>query len=162
MRSGIIVLLVGVLLGVPFDARPVSAEPITIRIGNAGIGAGDSHYVTGLAGLIAAERYVEREFEGDPDVKVEWFFFKGAGPAVNEALANNQLDFAHEGDLPSLTGRAAGLRTKIVTATNARDNLYLVASPGSDIRSVADVKGRKIAQFRYQHAPHHRAGVGTK
>jgi sulfonate transport system substrate-binding protein len=67
---------------------------------------------------------------------------------VNEALASNQLDFAYEGDLPSLTGRAAGLRTKILMATHPRDNLYLIAPIGSDIRSLADVKGRKVAQFR--------------
>jgi sulfonate transport system substrate-binding protein len=129
-------------------ATRAPAEPITIRVGNAGIGPGGSRFVPGLVGLIGTEKYLEREFDGDPDVKIEWFYFKGAGPAVNEALASNQLDFAYEGDLPSLTGRAAGLRTKIVMATHARDNLYLVAAIGSDIRTLADVKGRKVAQFR--------------
>jgi sulfonate transport system substrate-binding protein len=124
------------------------AEPVTIRIGNAGIGPGGSRFVPGLVGLIGTEKYLEREFEGDPDVRIEWFYFKGAGPAVNEALASHQLDFAYEGDLPSLTGRAAGLRTKIVMATHPRDNLYLVAPTGSDIRTLTDVKGRKVAQFR--------------
>lgn len=52
------------------------------------------------------------------------------------------------GDLPSLTARAGGLRTRIVMATNARDNLYLVAPIGSDIKAVAEVRGRKVAQFR--------------
>jgi sulfonate transport system substrate-binding protein len=131
-----------------FAVTRAEAEPITIRVGNAGIGPGGSRFVSGLVGLIGTEKYLEREFEGDPDVKVEWFYFKGAGPAVNEALASNQLDFAYEGDLPSLTGRAAGLRTKIVMATHPRDNLYLVASTGSDVRTLADVKGRKVAQFR--------------
>jgi sulfonate transport system substrate-binding protein len=131
-----------------FAVTRAEAEPITIRVGNAGIGPGGSRFVSGLVGLIGTEKYLEREFEGDPDVKVEWFYFKGAGPAVNEALAGNQLDFAYEGDLPSLTGRAAGLRTKIVMATHPRDNLYLVASTGSDVRTLADVKGRKVAQFR--------------
>jgi sulfonate transport system substrate-binding protein len=142
------VLLAASLSGALFGFASATAGPITIRIGNAGVGAGGTHYVTGLAGLIAAEEFVEREFAGNPDIKVEWFYFKGAGPAINEALANDQIDFAHEGDLPSLTGRAAGLHTKIVMATNARDNLYLVASPRSDIQSIADIKGRKVAQFR--------------
>jgi sulfonate transport system substrate-binding protein len=131
-----------------FAVARAGAEPITIRVGNAGIGPGGSRFVSGLVGLIGTERYLEREFDGDPDVKIEWFYFKGAGPAVNEALASNQLDFAYEGDLPSLTGRAAGLRTKILMATHPRDNLYLVVSTGSGVRTLADVKGRKVAQFR--------------
>lgn len=125
------------------------AEPVTIRVGNAGIGAGgNTRFVPGLVGVIGGEKYLEREFENDPDIKVEWFYFKGAGPAVNEALASGQLDVAFEGDLPSLTGRAAGLGTRILMATHPRDNLYLVARTGSDIRTLADVKGRKVAQFR--------------
>jgi hypothetical protein len=36
--------------------------------------------------------------------------FKGAGPAVNEGFANDQLDFAYQGDLPSLIGRAPYLK----------------------------------------------------
>jgi sulfonate transport system substrate-binding protein len=132
------------LIGAP----RADAESITIRVGQAGIGPGGTRFVPGLVGLIGTKRYLEREFEGNPDVKIEWYHFKGAGPAVNEALASNQLDFAYEGDLPSLTGRAAGLRTKILMATHPRDNLYLIAPIGSDIRSLADVKGRKVAQFR--------------
>lgn len=129
-------------------AHPAVAAPVAIRIGYAGIGPSGSRFVPGLAGLIAAENYVEREFAADPAVRVEWFFFKGAGPAVNEALANAQLDFAFMGDLPSLTARAGGLRTRIVMATNARDNLYLVAPPDSPIAAVPDVRGRRVAQFR--------------
>ena len=91
-------------------APPAAAEPVTIRVAYAGVGEGGRPYIGGnVAGVVAAERYLERAFEGDPDVKVEWYYLKGAGPAVNEGLANDQIDFAFEGDLPSLTGRANGL-----------------------------------------------------
>lgn len=36
-------------------------------------------------------------------------FFKGAGPVVNEALANGQVDFAYLGDLAAIIGKANGL-----------------------------------------------------
>ena len=49
---------------------------------------------------------LEEEFKKD-GVKVQWTFFKGAGPAVNEALVNKQLDFAWQGDLPSIVHRAS-------------------------------------------------------
>src|SRR5919199_5582278 len=102
-------------------AAPASAEPVTIRVAYAGVGEGGRPYVGGsVAGVVASERYLERAFEGDPDVKVEWYYLKGAGPAVNEGLANDQIDFAFEGDLPSLTARANGLKTKILLAANSR------------------------------------------
>ncbi len=130
------------------SALPAAAAPLTIRVGYAGPAPGGTRYVPGLAGIVAAERYIEREIAGDPDLAVEWVFFKGAGPAVNEALAGGQLDFAFMGDLPSLSGRAAGLDTRIVMATNARDALYLVTTPASSIKGLSDLKGRKVAQFR--------------
>jgi sulfonate transport system substrate-binding protein len=130
-------------------AAPAFAEPVTIRIAYAGIGEGGRPYVGGsVAGVVASERYLERAFEGDPDVKVEWYYLKGAGPAVNEGLANDQIDFAFEGDLPSLTARANGLKTKILLAANSRNNLYVIAPPDSEARSIADLKGKRVAQFR--------------
>ena len=41
-------------------------------------------------------------FRNDPNVQIKWLFFAGAGPAVNEAIANEQIDFALQGDLPSV------------------------------------------------------------
>jgi sulfonate transport system substrate-binding protein len=124
------------------------ADPVTIRVGFAGIGAGGRENVSGIAGLVGTEKYLEREFADRTDIRVQWFYFKGAGPAVNEALANDQLDFAYMGDLPSLTARAIGLKTRILMAAGGRDNLYLVVPSASPIRSIEDLKGHKVAQFR--------------
>jgi sulfonate transport system substrate-binding protein len=74
--------------------------------------------------------------------------FKGAGPAVNEAFANGQLDFASQGDLPQVIGRANGLKTKILLAAGAHAPIYLAVSADSDIRSIKDLRGRKVAIFR--------------
>ncbi|WP_029003006.1 ABC transporter substrate-binding protein [Azorhizobium doebereinerae] len=135
-------------LAMALPAVHAAAEPLVIRVGYAGVGPGGSRFVPGLAGVVGAERYLEQEFAGTPEVTVEWFYFKGAGPAVNEALASGQLDFAFMGDLPSLTARGGGLKTKILMAANARDNLYLVAPVASPIATLRDVKGRRVAQFR--------------
>jgi hypothetical protein len=32
-------------------------------------------------------------------IQIQWRFFKGAGPATNEAFANHQIDFAAQVDL---------------------------------------------------------------
>ena len=91
-----------------------AAEPITVRIGFASVGADNRQFSGGSsAAVVHSERYLDQELRDRPEVKVEWYFFKGAGPAVNEAFANNQLDFALQGDLPQIIGRANGLKTKL-------------------------------------------------
>src|SRR4051794_1610315 len=123
---------------------PAFAEPVTIRFGFAQVGVGNRQFGSGNPAAIAhAQGFVEEEFKDSPDVKVEWSFFKGAGPAVNEALANDQLDFALHGDLPSIVGRSNGLRTKIVAANGIRANLYLAVRPDTGIQRIEDLKGRK-------------------
>ncbi|MCJ2091146.1 ABC transporter substrate-binding protein [Methylobacterium sp. J-072] len=139
-------LLASLALAFPSLAR---AEPLTIRIGFASIGVDNRPFAGGDTLAVAhAEGYVQRALQADPDVKVEWSFFKGAGPAVNEAIANGQLDFALQGDLPSIIGRASGLKTKILAATGAHAPTYLAVADGSSIKGVTDLRGRKVSIFR--------------
>jgi sulfonate transport system substrate-binding protein len=126
-----------------------AAQETVIRIGVANIGVGGRQYFGGSPGATArAGNYVEDEFRNDPQVKIVWSFFRGAGPAVNEALANDQLDFAYQGDLPSLIGRANGLKTRILMASGANVPEYLAVPADSDIKGIKDLKGRKVAIFR--------------
>jgi sulfonate transport system substrate-binding protein len=81
-------------------------------------------------------------------VEIEYAFFKGAGPAVNEAFANGQLDFASQGDLPQIIARANGLKTRQLAAGGAHAPMYLAVPPDSDIHTIKDLKGRKVALFR--------------
>lgn len=130
-------------------AGSAMAEPVTIRFGFAQVGVGNRQFGSGnTAAILHSRGLLAEEFRSDPDVKLDWFFFKGAGPAVNEAIANDQLDFALQGDLPSLVGRSNGLKTRILAASGLRSNLYLAVTPKAGIRSIADLKGRKVAQFR--------------
>lgn len=125
---------------------PAAAEPVTIRIGYAAIGVDNRPYAEGTSAATArAGNYVEDAFAGNPDIKVEWYFFKGAGPAVNEAIANGQLDFAYQGDLPSIIGRANGLKTKLLLASGAHKPTYVAAPLNSTLTGIKDLKGRKVA-----------------
>lgn len=139
-------------LALLFAAAPLSAkaeEPLVIHIGYAAIGVDNRPYSEGTSAATArAGEYLEKEFASDPNIKIEWTFFKGAGPAVNEGFANDQLDFAYQGDLPSLIGRATGLKTKYLLASGARKPLYLAVAKDSGIKSIEDLKGRKIALQR--------------
>ena len=126
-----------------------AAEPIIVRIGFASVGADNRQFSGGSsAAVVHSERYLDQELRDRPEVKVEWYFFKGAGPAVNEAFANNQLDFALQGDLPQIIGRANGLKTKILLASGAHAPIYLAVPVGSPVRKVSDLRGRKVSIFR--------------
>lgn len=131
-----------------FGAATAQAATDVIRIGVATAGGGDPITWGGSPGSVArANNWLEQAFE-PLGVKVEWLFFKGAGPAVNEALSNKQIDFAYQGDLPAVVGRANGLDTKILLVSGARNNLYVVAPPASPIHGIGDLKGRTVSLFR--------------
>jgi sulfonate transport system substrate-binding protein len=124
-------------------------EPVTIRFGFANVGVDNRQFSGGNAIATAhAEHYIENELKDLPNVKLEFLFFKGAGPAVNEAFANGQLDFASQGDLPQVIARAAGLKTRILAAGGSHAPIYLATPPDSDIARIPDLKGRKVAIFR--------------
>ena len=139
--------LLGAALAAPAFVR--AAERVTIRIGVASVGIGGRQFFGGSpGGTMHANHYLEDEFRSDPNIRIEWSFFRGAGPAVNEAIANDQLDLAYQGDLPSIIGRANGLKTKILAASGAHVPIYLGVPPDSDIHGVKDLKGRRVAIFR--------------
>lgn len=124
------------------------AEADVLRIGVANAGGGEPVTFSGSSlGIVRNQQLLEKAFAGT-GTEVQWFFFKGAGPAVNEALSNQQLDFAFEGDLPEVVGRANGLDTKLLAAIGVRANVYLAVPKGSDIKTIEDLKGKKVAVFR--------------
>jgi sulfonate transport system substrate-binding protein len=133
-------------------AFPVSQahadKPAVIRIGVAQQGAGDPPTFGGSpAATVQQLQLLEKEFAAD-GIKVEWLFFKGAGPAVNEAIADKSLDFAFQGDLPSVLGRANGLKTHILLESGVRAGVKFAVPPDSPVQSVKDLKGRRVSIFR--------------
>lgn len=130
-----------------FGPGPAVAQdkPQVIRIASFGNAAGKP-YGTGAIGVVRAEELLEKEFAAD-GIKIEWQFPRGTGPAINEAFANGQLDFAYYGGLPNIVGRGAGLKTKVI-ASYGVSPVYLVARPDAEISSLADLKGKKISTSR--------------
>lgn len=130
--------------------NPSVAEPLVVRFGYPGVGTDNRPFAFGdIFSIAHANHYIEQELAYDPGIKVEWTFFRGAGPALNESLAAGRLDFAVGlGDLPSLIGRANGLKTRFLIVDKLRDTLYLAVRPDSNIKTVEDLAGRRLSEFK--------------
>lgn len=78
-------------------------------------------------------------------VKVTWTEFT-AGPVQLEALNVGSIDFGDVGEAPPIFAQAAGAPLVYAGATVPRPALEAVIVPkGSPIRSVADLKGKRVA-----------------
>jgi sulfonate transport system substrate-binding protein len=125
-----------------------ASNPQVIRIGYAGVGSGNRPVGGGAYENTEAEwGSLDREFKAD-GIEIKRIYFSGAGPAVNEALANNQLDFAWQGDLPGLVGRAGGLPTKLILAATRFDAIYIGVPSSSHVQSLDELKGKRVAVFK--------------
>lgn len=148
LTSSLRTFLTAALLIAANLSHAAQALPPVVRIGVATGGIGNPPRTGGTpAGIVNAEGLLEKEFAKD-SIKVEWIFFKGAGPAVNEALVNKQIDFAWQGDLPAIVHRANGVKTRIVFGSGVRNGLYLAVPPDSPITRLEDLKGKRVAIFK--------------
>src|SRR3954462_13066343 len=100
-----IVLAAAVAMGAA-SSRAEDA-PASIRFGDVGFGFG-TPFGVGLQAIADAKGFIADEFKGPP-TKLEFTYFTGTGPAINEALSNGQLDFASYGAVPNIIGKANGL-----------------------------------------------------
>ena len=78
-------------------------------------------------------------------VSVKWTEFT-AGPVQLEALNVGSIDFGDVGEAPPIFAQAAGAPLAYVAATVPRPQTEAVLVPkGSPLKSVADLKGKKVA-----------------
>jgi sulfonate transport system substrate-binding protein len=135
--------LVGLSSG---TARAQSAKPTTIRIGFPGAGTGGRPLPTsGFTANVVFQGELEKEFKAD-NIKIEWKYYVGAGPALNEAFANGLLDFCFgHGDLPLIVGRSTGLKHKILLSSGRGGDVYLLTPAASAAKEVADLKGKTLS-----------------
>jgi sulfonate transport system substrate-binding protein len=144
-RTGAVLLALVIAAFAVNTALAQEAPPKVIRLAGPGNAEGKP-FGTGTLGVLKAKSLLEDEFKTD-GVSIQWQFPRGTGPAINEAFANGQLDFASYGGLPNIVGRGAGLRTRVLS-TYGISPTYLVARAGSGIESMADLRGKRISASR--------------
>lgn len=135
------------LIGLSNTARAADgAKPTTIRIGFPGAGTGGRPLPTsGFTANVVFLGELEKEFKAD-NIKIEWKYYVGAGPALNEAFANGLLDFCFgHGDLPLIVGRSTGLKHKVLLSSGRGGDVYLLTPSASAASQVADLKGKTLS-----------------
>ena len=118
-----------------------------IRIAVPDLSAGTQHSGGGIVDVLRDQQFFEKAF-ADQGIKIQWSFFKGAGPVINEAFANGQVDLAYLGDLAAIIGKSNGLDTRLLSASARGVKQYLGVVPGSGIKTLQDLKGKRVAIFR--------------
>ncbi len=76
-------------------------------------------------------------------VEVKWTEFE-SGPPMNESFAAGQQDIGVIGDVPCVAAIAAGQKNVFIGATNGGPSYAVMVTNDSGIKTVADLKGKKI------------------
>ena len=143
-----VLILTLLSLSLTFSWAHAQASPSVIRIGVAAEGVGGRPYSYRMSLDVArAQGLLEKEF-APSGTRIEWHYFRAAGPAVSEALASHQVDFVFHGDLPSIIVRSTGIKTRYLMPLYARSNIYVAVPSGSQIKSLTDLKGKVVSNFR--------------
>jgi len=141
-------LLLGLALTLTPALARAEAPPPVIRIGVAAEGLGGRQYAYRLSlDVVRAQGLLEKEFAAS-GTKIQWQYFRAAGPAVSEALASHQVDFVFHGDLPSVVVRSTGIKTRYLLPLYARSNIYVAVPVKSQIQKLTDLKGKVTSSFR--------------
>jgi sulfonate transport system substrate-binding protein len=124
--------------------------PPAATIGLAGCGSSDA--ASGTTTLVIADQSENTQnllrASGELDklpFEVRWANFTG-GPAILEAFRAKAADVAGVGDVPPIQALAAGEDVPIIAAVRrSTRNTRLAVAPGADVRSLRDLRGKRIA-----------------
>jgi len=115
-------------------ARAQSTGPAQLRIG----------YQKSAVNLVLAKEHgwIEAAL---PGTRVQWIEFP-AGPQLLEALSVGSLEFGLTGDSPPVFAQAAGKELLYVGAEPPKpDSSAILVLPASPLKTLADLKGRRVA-----------------
>ena len=125
-------------LGLAAVARPALAAPGPLRIG---------YQKFGSLVILRSQGTLEKLF-APQGVPVTWVEFN-AGPPLLEALNAGAVDFGGTGDTPPIFAQAAGSSLQYVGAQPLRgEHEAILVREGSPVRTVADLRGRRVAYTR--------------
>ena len=99
--------------------------------------------------LAAAEEYgYLDEYLNPLGYDAELTSFTGAAPAIHEALVSGDLDYAYYAGFAGIAAKSNGIDTKLLAVQSYGSTWQLAASADSGIKTLEDLKGKKIAYTR--------------
>ncbi|MBQ8962088.1 MAG: aliphatic sulfonate ABC transporter substrate-binding protein [Ruminococcus sp.] len=97
--------------------------------------------------------YLKEEFD-KVGADFTWDLFN-SGPLVNEAVAAGEADMGFMADLPAIIAKSTGQPIEIVSnVAYGEKGLAVLVQADSDIKSVAELKGKKVAYATGSYAQH--------
>lgn len=126
------------------SAESSNSSTTETRVLRYGYTAANSDVLSGLSGIALSQGYFDEEL-GKVNATFEAVPFAKAGPAINQALASNELDIGNLGDVPSVVAKASGADTVLIDAQYSDYSTHLVIRNGLDITEVSQLKGKKVA-----------------
>ncbi len=137
-RTAIASSLAALLAATALGCSKPAGKPDAVRL--------DFALYNPLSLLLKERRFLEDDLARD-GVPVEWAQSLGSNKAL-ELLASRSVDFGSTAGAAALLARANGNPVKIVYVYSKPEWTALVTGPNSTIRSVADLKGKRIAVTR--------------
>nr|WP_284698972.1 ABC transporter substrate-binding protein [Sphingomonas lycopersici] len=103
----------------------------------------------GLTGIIIQQGWLKQEL-AKRGVELAFTPIPTAvgGPLINEGFSGKRIDFASYGDFPAIIAVSGGVPLKLVAPVGQGQNSYLVVRNGLSAKTIADLKGKRIALHR--------------
>lgn len=114
------------------------AVPETLRL--------DYAYYNPLSLVLKQQGWLEKDL-AQQNIKVEWVLSQGSNKAL-EFLNGSSIDFGSTAGAAALIGRANGNPLKAIYIYSKPEWTALCTGPDSGIKSVADLKGKRVAATR--------------
>lgn len=148
-RAVVVAVLVGALLAGCSADKPDNGKVSTVTIASIAYPYQGKQVFTGLNGVVADQGWLKDQLakKGIELVFTPVSTAVGA-PVINEGFSGKRIDFASYGDFPAAIAVAGGVPLKIVAPVGQGQDVYLVVRKGLAAKSLADLKGKRIALHR--------------
>jgi sulfonate transport system substrate-binding protein len=117
------------------SSRSVANHPNTLRL--------DYAYYNPVSLVLKDKGWLEQDLAKD-NIKVEWVLSQGSNKAL-EFLNSRSIDFGSTAGAAALIGKANGNPIKSIYVYSKPEWVALVTRADSSIKSVPDLKGKKVA-----------------
>lgn len=137
MKKFLSLVLTLIILAMPLALTSCgSGEDTTVNIGY-------FNNITHPQALYMKSQKLLEESLGDT-MEVDWTAFN-AGPAEVEALFSGSIDIGYIGPVPAITANSKSNGDVMILTSATKGGAVLIARKDSNINSVADLKGKKVA-----------------